>query len=59
MYTTAIDRNHPQYRERLAAAERTAREIERSTAATAHVAEERVMDYVAGKSTGEENEEDK
>lgn len=58
IYTTAINKNHPQYRERIAAAERKAREIERSTAATAHVAEERVMDYVAGQGP-EENEEDK
>lgn len=59
IYTTAIDRSHPQYRERVAAAERKAREIENSTATTAHVAEERVMDYVAGNDKGTENEEDK
>ncbi|KAF4123628.1 PAB1-binding protein PBP1, interacts with poly(A)-binding protein [Geosmithia morbida] len=57
-YTTAINKNHPQYRERIAAADRKAREITCSVAATAHVAEERVMDYVAGQGT-EENEEDK
>lgn len=60
MYTTSINRNHPQYRERIAQAERKAREIERSTATTAHVAEERVMDYVSsGKDNGDDNEEDK
>lgn len=59
MYTTAINRSHPQYRERIAQAERKAREIQSSAAATAHVAEERVMDYVAGKDNGDENEEDK
>lgn len=58
-YTTAIDKSHPQYRERMAAAERTAKEIERSAPATAHVAEERVMDYKAGSGQPEENEEDK
>ena len=59
IYTTAINKNHPQYRERIAAAERKAREIERSAAATSHVAEERVMDYVGGKGQADENEEDK
>lgn len=47
-YTTQIDKSHPQYKERMMAAEKKAREIERSTAGTAHVAEERVMDYVGG-----------
>ena len=58
MYTTAIDKSHPQYKERMAAAEKKAREIERSTAATSHVAEERIMDFVGG---GDRNgdEEDK
>jgi PAB1-binding protein PBP1 len=59
IYTTAINKNHPQYRERIAAAEKKAREIERSAASTAHVAEERVMDYVAGNDKGGDNEEDK
>lgn len=59
IYTTEINKNHPQYRERIAAAEKKAREIERSVAATAHVAEERVMDYVAGTENNDENEEDK
>lgn len=59
MYTTAINKTHPQFRERMAAAERKAKEIERSAPVTAHVAEERVMDYVGGGGTGEDNEEDK
>ncbi|KAJ6786967.1 hypothetical protein PWT90_07447 [Aphanocladium album] len=58
IYTTAINKNHPQYRERIAAAERKAREIERSAPTTAHVAEERVMDY-NGSGGGDDNEEDK
>jgi PAB1-binding protein PBP1 len=58
-YTTSIDKSHPQYRERMAAAEKKAREIERSTAVTAHQAEERVMDYVQGSTAEDENEEDK
>ncbi|ROT43371.1 hypothetical protein SODALDRAFT_37602 [Sodiomyces alkalinus F11] len=57
IYTTAIDKNHPQYRERMAAAERKAREIERSIPTTAHVAEERVMDHAAGDSRGDDEEE--
>ena len=40
------------------AAEKKAREIERSAAATAHVAEERVMDHVGG-SNDKADEEDK
>ncbi|OAA79229.1 PAB1 binding protein [Akanthomyces lecanii RCEF 1005] len=58
IYTTAINKSHPQYRERIAAAERKAREIERSAPTTAHVAEERVMDY-NGSTGGDDNEEDK
>ena len=59
IYTTAINKSHPQYREKVAAAERKAREIERSAPTTAHVAEERVMDYVGGNENDDENEEDK
>lgn len=57
MYTTAIDKSHPQYRERMAAADKKAREIERSTAATAHVAEERVMDFGGGDDRNGDEEE--
>lgn len=59
IYTTAINKDHPQYRERIAAAEKKAREIERSAAMTAHVAEERVMDYSGPKDRADDNEEDK
>lgn len=58
IYTTSIDKSHPQYRERMAAADRKAREIEGSQAATAHVAEERVMDFIGGQDDAV-NEEDK
>jgi PAB1-binding protein PBP1 len=54
IYTTSIDKSHPQYKERMAAAERKAREIERSTASTAHVAEERVVDFAGGDERDEE-----
>lgn len=57
IYTTAIDKSHPQYKERVAAAEKKAKEIERSTAATAHVAEERVMDHAGGDDMGGNEEE--
>ena len=57
IYTTTIDKSHPQYRERMAAAERKAREIERSAPATAHVAEERLMDYQGGDETGGDEED--
>ncbi|KAM5355588.1 hypothetical protein ACJ41O_002234 [Fusarium nematophilum] len=56
IYTTAINKNHPQYRERIAAADRKAREIERSAPTTAHVAEERIMDYVGGDDGGDEED---
>jgi PAB1-binding protein PBP1 len=59
IYTTVIDKSHPQYRRRMAEAERKAREIERSAPTTAHVAEERIMDYVGGSDKGGEDEEDK
>ncbi|KAM3530535.1 hypothetical protein MY4038_004852 [Beauveria bassiana] len=58
IYTTSINKSHPQYRERIAAADRKAREIERSAPTTAHVAEERVMDY-NGSGGGDDNEEEK
>ncbi|KAH0551433.1 hypothetical protein GP486_007352 [Trichoglossum hirsutum] len=41
IYTTAIDRTSPLYPQRLANAERIAREIENSSAMNSHVAEER------------------
>jgi PAB1-binding protein PBP1 len=41
IYTTAIDRSHPEYRIRAERAERLAREIESGGALNAHVAEER------------------
>lgn len=41
MYTTAIDRSAPSYKERAARADRLAREIEQSEVTNSHVAEER------------------
>ncbi|KAI1083754.1 hypothetical protein F5B20DRAFT_568426 [Whalleya microplaca] len=57
IYTTTIDKSHPQYKERMAAAERKAREIERSAASTAHVAEERIMDFAGGDDKGGDEED--
>lgn len=44
MYTTAIDRNTPEFRRKQAEADRIAREIEGSAPANAHIAEERRRD---------------
>ena len=44
MYTTAIDRSNPQFKQRQAEADRIAREIEGSTSANPHVTEERRRD---------------
>lgn len=57
-YTTAIDRSNPQYRQREAEAARIAREIEGSTAANPHVAEERRTN-TQDKEDGGLDEEDK
>jgi hypothetical protein len=46
-YTTAIDKSHPQYKQRLAEAERKAREITSSAPLNSHVAEERITDNLA------------
>lgn len=58
IYTTTIDKSHPQYKQRLADADRKAREIERSVANNAHVAEERIVNNV-GPEKGGLDEEDK
>ncbi|KAI2642135.1 hypothetical protein GGS21DRAFT_292179 [Xylaria nigripes] len=56
IYTTVIDKSHPQYKERLAKADRTAKEIESSATTTAHHAEERQMNFVGGDDAGDEEE---
>ncbi len=55
IYTTAIDRSNPSYREREARAQRLAQEIEGSSIGSAHVREERGMID----EDGELDEEDK
>lgn len=57
IYTTTIDRSHPLYRQRLADADRKAREIERSVATNSHVAEERITDNVGGPENGFDEED--
>lgn len=57
IYTTIIDKSHPQYQQRMLAADRKAREIERSTPTTAHVAEERIMDFAGGDDQGGDEED--
>lgn len=57
MYTTAIDTSHPQYKQRLAEADRKAREIQSTAAFNSHVAEERVMDYAGGNDKAGDEEE--
>ncbi|KAL1897544.1 poly(A)-binding protein binding protein [Ceratocystis pirilliformis] len=56
MYTTSIDRSHPQYKERLASADIKAREIERSAPVTNHQAEERIMDFIGADKGGDEED---
>ncbi|KAL5377198.1 hypothetical protein PMIN02_011593 [Paraphaeosphaeria minitans] len=48
LYTTTIDRSHPQYVERAALAEKKAREIEGSSALNSHVREERSQNVAGG-----------
>ena len=48
IYTTTIDKNHPQYKQRMAEADRKAKEIINKVAFNSHVAEERVQDHVGG-----------
>lgn len=57
IYTTKIDKSHPMYKQRLADAERKAREIERSITNNAHVAEERIQDHVGGDDNGGDEED--
>jgi PAB1-binding protein PBP1 len=57
IYTTAIDKSHPHYKQRLAEAEKKAREIERSAAPNSHVAEERITDNLAGEDNGPDEED--
>ncbi|KAL3425810.1 LsmAD domain-containing protein [Phlyctema vagabunda] len=57
IYTTTIDKSHPLYRQRLAEADKKAREIERSVATNSHVAEERITDNLKAGSNGLDEED--
>jgi len=56
IYTTTIDRNNPSYKDKAAMADRAVREINQSAPATAHVAEERIMDYSGAGDHADEEE---
>jgi PAB1-binding protein PBP1 len=56
IYTTTIDRSHPQYAQRAALAEKMASEIEGSSAMNRHVREERAQNTASdGKYVDEED----
>lgn len=57
IYTTQINTSHPQYSQRVAEADRKAREIERSTAMNSHVAEERIADHTGSNENGLDEED--
>ena len=57
IYTTVIDKSHPQYKERLAKADKAAKEIENSATTTSHHAEERQMNPTGVDDTGDDEEE--
>ena len=57
IYTTSIDRSHPQYQQRLAEADRVARDIENSVATNSHIAEERVADNLTTDNSGPDEED--
>ena len=55
IYTTTIDKAHPLYKQRVAEAEKKAREIERSATNNVHVAEERITDNLKDDGVDEED----
>ncbi|KAK3315402.1 hypothetical protein B0H66DRAFT_482269 [Apodospora peruviana] len=57
-YTTPLNKGDANWKERVAKADQKAREITQSPATTAHVAEERVMDYEGGDGHDDRNEEE-
>lgn len=58
IYTTTIDKSHPDYVKKYAEADRKAREIENSVANNSHVTEERIVDNLTADDSGI-TEEDK
>lgn len=57
LYTTAIDKSHPDYSKRYAEADRKAREIESNAPQNAHVAEERIVDNLNVDDSGLDEED--
>lgn len=57
IYTTTIDRSHPDYQKRRAEADRKAREIEGTAATNSHVAEERIRDNLTVDKSGRDEED--
>jgi PAB1-binding protein PBP1 len=57
IYTTTIDRSHPDYQKRLAEADRKAREIENSDSVNRHVLEERIRDHLTIDDSGLDEED--
>lgn len=57
IYTTAIDKSHPEYSKKYAAADRKAREIENSVANNRHVEEERTADNLTVDDSGLDEED--
>lgn len=57
IYTTTIDKSHPEYNKRYAAADRKAREIENSVVNNRHVAEERITDNLTVDDSGLDEED--
>lgn len=57
IYTTVIDKSHPEYSKRYAAADRKAREIENSVTNNRHVEEERIKDNLTVDDSGLDEED--
>ncbi|KAM7208528.1 hypothetical protein V8F20_001209 [Naviculisporaceae sp. PSN 640] len=55
IYTTEINKNHPEYEKRMSFADKKMREIQATAAFNPHVAEERIMDFVGGDHRDEED----
>jgi hypothetical protein len=57
IYTTVIDKSHPEYNKRSAEADRKAREIKESSAYSSHAAEERIKDNLTVDNSGFDEED--
>lgn len=57
IYTTVIDKSHPDFHKRVAEADKKAREIEGTATSNRHVAEERITDNLAVDDSGLDEED--